>query len=104
MTILVSCLNRAYQPRKRPKLFRYEASWNLSKDCPKIVERFWNQVSGQVVGPSVPLQLKLCQAGLTKWSISRKKNQLAEISGLTKKLKVLQVNKDQTVVWDVKRI
>lgn len=31
--LLVLYSNCAYQPRKRMKLFRYEANWNLFEDC-----------------------------------------------------------------------
>jgi hypothetical protein len=55
--------------RPTPKLFRFEACWNVDEDCGTVIEQAWNrelECSNSV--ENAILKLDLCKIKLAEWS------------------------------------
>lgn len=82
-----------FQPNhiQSPKLFRFEANWNVSEDCADVIKTVWNE---EVVGSnSMAVTLnkrQKCETAISKWSLSKFGSISRSLKSLTKRLTKLQ--------------
>ncbi|GLT77765.1 hypothetical protein SLA2020_493240 [Shorea laevis] len=68
---LLVCYSKKRRRRRRPRLFRFEESWNTDRECAEVVKRAWvGCISGGTGFQSVKSKLQHCKQALTGWSSS----------------------------------
>jgi len=85
------CLQFDKGRRYIPKLFRFEAKWNLDEECSVVVSEAWAKEGdeGRSQGHSWS-KLDRCKARLTEWSKAKFGNPKRTMDNLSKKLERLQ--------------
>jgi len=79
------------QTHRRPRLFRFEARWNLDEECAKVINSTWGRgVGGDQQQETIQLKLENCQKALAEWSSSKFGDTGMKIKSLTKRLEKMQ--------------
>jgi len=97
---------RMDQYTHRPqKIFRFEACWNVAKDCEDLIRRVWaEEVSGSNRMNSLEKKLLNCQQALVGWSSNRPGSEHLQLKLLYKRLGQLQKNENPANLEQIAQI
>lgn len=90
-------------PIQIPRIFRFEASWNVSEDCADVIKKAWSEVRD--TGPSMQAvlqKLRQCQQDLSCWSSSKFGSFTRTLKGLTRRLRGLQDKEHPSNLEEIK--
>jgi len=82
-------LNQLFHPAQ--KIFRFEASWNVTEDCKEVIKQAWHKEALDS-NPLAAARRKLlsCHEALTLWSQNRRRMEQRSLKGLQKRFALLQ--------------
>lgn len=88
-----------------PKIFRYEASWNLTEDCEEVFREAW----GKETLPSKGLEatrkkLSKCQDALVEWSNTKNRKVQQPLNRLYSRLDQLQKDEQPGNLAEINQI
>jgi hypothetical protein len=88
-----------------PKLFRYEAYWNIDEECGMVINHAWNSnVSGCTAMEEAHVKLNLCQQQLSTWNRQKYGEGDHHLRSLEQKLERLQRRETPGVLAQIKHI
>jgi hypothetical protein len=91
--------------KKPPRLFRYEAKWNLDEDCHKVIQQTWNEnVSSGNSMTDVLQSINRSKASLNGWSRAKFGSTIRTINSLNTRLERLQRQKLPRNLATIKRV
>ncbi|KAG2679772.1 hypothetical protein I3760_11G066000 [Carya illinoinensis] len=77
--------------RRKQKIFRYEATWEVSEDSATVIEAEWNRVwMGKNIAESMRKRQKGCQVGLMKWKKVKNQHENQDLNQIWAKISQLQ--------------
>jgi exonuclease III len=86
-----------------PRIFRFEASWNVSEDCAEVIKKAWSEVGGSGSPMQDILQkLRQCQQALSCWSCFKFGSLTRSLKGLTRRLEGLQDKENPSNLEEIK--
>ncbi|XP_062158001.1 uncharacterized protein LOC133865598 [Alnus glutinosa] len=90
-------------PIRIPRIFRFEASWNVSEDCAEVIKKAWSEVGGTGSPMQDILQkLRQCQQALSCWSSFEFGSFTRSLKGLTRRLEGLQDKENPSNLEEIK--
>ncbi|XP_062152046.1 uncharacterized protein LOC133860461 [Alnus glutinosa] len=91
--------------KKPPRLFRYEAKWNLDEDCHKVIQQTWNEnVSSGNSMTDVLQSLNKSKASLNGWRRAKFGSTTRTINSLNTRLERLQRQELPRILATIKRV
>jgi hypothetical protein len=92
-------------PIRIPRIFRFEASWNVSEDCADVIKNARSEVGDTGSSSKAILQkLRQCQQALSCWSSSKFGSFTRTLKGLTRRLKGLQDKEHPSNLEEIKHL
>jgi hypothetical protein len=95
----------SHPPIRSPKIFRFEASWNVSNECAEVIKKAWSE-EGNIEPSSEAILKKLrhCQEALSSWSSSKFGSFSRSLKVLTRRLEGLQNRENPGNLEEIKNL
>jgi hypothetical protein len=91
--------------RRAPKLFKFEACWNIDQDCGEVINQAWsNDMGGSNSMEEAKLKLAFCQQQLLAWSKHKFGAGRRNSRVLEQRLERLQRRENPGVLTQIKKL